>query len=444
MAKPTTRKRKGPSAKVVGAVTLVLALALTIVAAGLGLSGMKLDKDGLYHLLAWIPSPIEGSTWRQALVPGTDLGENLVQTYSVQPLTEGETVSQEQLDLTLKILSQRLAFGGWRSARVALLEDGNIQLTLPQDGTHAHAFELLAQRGEIGFASPDGAVFMTQDNIRRANYAYNPTDGTYAVGFVLDSAGRTIFGDKTRELLGQSMSLMVDGAAVASPKIGYEPLTQGEASLPGFDQERAVSIASMMATEPLPLKLEHQSDAPGEPLFGKNAQSVSVIALAVASLLVMLYFVIRYRLGGLVAAWLLVIHLITMYFLAALIRSPYTLTTLLGVYTSFGLLAYGLLVLYFHMKDDLDRGRSIRQAVRESFAAQGRAGLEVIAALLLLSVVLIIMDSGAIGSFARILGLGLLLDLVLLGVLHRVLMLATINVFGLKTALYSGARKEAA
>ena len=84
MAKPVQSNKKTVNGKAVAAVTLAVILVLTIAAGIIGVSGMKLDQDGLYKLLAWIPTPSQSSTWREALVPGTDLGDNMVR--SIPPL----------------------------------------------------------------------------------------------------------------------------------------------------------------------------------------------------------------------------------------------------------------------------------------------------------------------------------------------------------------------
>lgn len=446
MAKPVENLKKPqgrvPSAKLVAVVTLVLALILTAVSGWLGLFGRKLDKEGLYHLLAWIPTPRQSSTWRQALQPGPDFGDNIQQIYAVAAPAEGAEVSQTDLDKTMQLIGRRLAAAGLLNATAEKLDDGNIQLILPND-PDAHAAALLTQKGELGFASEDGQVFLTQDHITRATYQLNPQDGTYALSFFLDGEGKQIFADKTTELLGQKMSLMVDGVAVASPNIGYQPLTEGQASLPGFDKEHAAAYAAIMMSEPLPLQLTHQDDQAGEALFGSGAQHLSIYLMYAAALLIMLAFVLRFRLGGLIAAWLLGIHLIAAFFFAALIRSGYTLSTLLAIYASFGLLCYALVLLYNGMTDDLKRGRAVRQALKDSHAGPGRLALEVLGALLLLCVALIILDSGLIGNFARLFAIYLLIDLVLLALVQRVLMGAAITLFGTKTALYFGARKEA-
>ena len=65
---------------------------------------------------------------------------------------------------------------------------------------------------------------------------------------------------------------------------------------------------------------------------------------------------------------------------------------------------------------------------------------------LVVAVVLIIADSQAIGQFMRVLGVGVLIDLALVMVVHRVLLSSTVTLFGSATGLYTTASgsKEAA
>ncbi|MHC1785912.1 MAG: hypothetical protein AB9880_02440 [Christensenellales bacterium] len=444
MPKPVQTTKKTINGKAVAAVTLVVLLALTIVFTTLGFTGMKLDKEGLYKLLAWLPTPSASSDWRQALVPGADLGETFQQVYTAASPEEGKEVTAGQLEETVRLLSRRLSAGGWPSG-VVTLSEGKIQMNLPQDGTHDHAYEMLAQRGDVSFATPDGTSFLTSDNITSATYHLNMQDETYAISFTLDAQGKTLFAEKTAELIGQSMSLMVDGTAIASPGIN-QALTEGAASLPGFSEENARAYAAMMQSGPLPLTLSLESSATGAPILGANVQRVLIIALAVAVLLIMIFFVLRFRLGGLVAVWLMVIQLTGIYFLSAVIRAGFTVSTLLAIYLSFGLLVYALLSLQNSMSTDMGHGRGARQALKDAYQGSGKLVYDVLGALLLLAIVLIILDTGAIGSFMRVLALGLLLDLALIAAGLRVMLNSIINLFGTRVALYAQGRstKEAA
>lgn len=444
MAKPAQSNKKAVNSKALAAVTLAVVLLLTLAAGIIGVTGMKLDSEGLYKLLAWIPTSSESSTWRQALVPGTDLGDNMVQIYAVSSPEEGAEPTQEALRQTVNILSRRLAFGGWNSAQAEVIEGNKIKLSLPLDGTHDHAYEMLTPRGDFALASPDGTPFLTYENVKQATYGVSGTDGSYAVSFVLDNEGKRIFAEKTTELLGQSISLMIDGVAVASPGINT-PLTDGQASLPGFNNENSVAYASMMQYGPLPLVLEMESQAlDGAPIYGEGIANTLIIALFIAAALVCLYALFTYRLGGLIAAWLLAIQLIAVYFFAALMGSGFTISTLLAVWGSFALLAWALLVLYRGMKEDLARGRSIRQALKEAYAGSGKVALDALVVLLVMAVVMIIADHQQIGAFMLPFAIGLIIDLVLIGICLRVLLGSAITLFGTKTSLYISAKKEAA
>lgn len=444
MAKPAQSNNKKVNNKAIAAVTLAVILVLTIAAGVVGVTGMKLDKEGLYKLLAWIPTPSKSSTWREALVPGTDLGENMVQIYTTSSAEEGGEVTEDHLKQTVNLLSRRLAFGEWNSALVEVVEDGKIKLSLPLDGTHDHAYEMLAAKGEFALATPDGTPFITHEQVKQAQYGVSGTDGSYAISFILDNEGKKIFADKTTELLGQSISLMIDGVAVASPGINT-PLTEGQASLPGFNGENAVAYAAMMQYGPLPLSLTKESQSlEGEPIYGANVANALIIALFVAALLVCLYAVFTYRLGGLIAGWLLVIQLIAAYFFAALMGSGFTLSTLLAIWGSFAIFAWALLVIYRSMKDDLVRGRSVRQSLKDAYSGSGKVAFDVLIALLVLSVVLIIADDQAIRTFMLPFAIGLILDLVLLGICLRVMLGSAITLFGTSTSLYISAKKEAA
>ncbi len=443
MAKPVQQQKKKANPKVIAAITLAVVLIATIVAGVLGLTGMKLDNQGLYKLLAWIPSPSQQSTWREALVPGADFGPTFEMTLDAAPVAEGEAVTDAQMAEAVRILQQRFAFGGFSGSRVERLGDNQVLVRLPLEGAHDHAYEQIAQRGEVAFTTPAGDAFLTAEHIDQASFLEDPTNGNYAISFKLDAEGKRIFAEKTMELIGQSMAITVDGVQVANPGIS-QPLTEGQASLPGFSQEQALIYSTLMQSGPLPIKLTSANQQVGAPLNGANAQNTVIIVGAVIALLMALYFLVRYRLGGFVAAWLMVIQLIAVWFLAALTRAGFTLTTLAAVSASFGLLVYALMILYNGMKTDLDRGRSIRQAARESYSGIGRVPMDVLAGLLLFAIIMIIADKGQIGVFMRTFALGLIVDLVLVTVGLRLLLGQTINLFGHRTSLYTSARKEVA
>jgi preprotein translocase subunit SecD len=154
---------------------------------------------------------------------------------------------------------------------------------------------------------------------------------------------------------------------------------------------------------------------------------------------VALYLIIRQRLGGVVAAWMLLLQLSLSYFLAALMRAGFTLVTLSAIWMGFLVVVYAIVVLFNDVQHDIRRGRSVRQAVKESYAGHGHGALDALAALLIICVVVIIIDAhGVVGSFAKVLGVSLLVGLVLSQLGLRLMLGETLTLFGDHSALYAG------
>lgn len=443
MAKQAPKKKISVNRKLVAALTLVVALVLSVAFIVLGFTGRNMDAQGLYKLLPWLPSTAGNSSWRQALAPGASLGETQVATYL--PATEGE-VKPEDLDKAVQILSKRLADYGYTDVAVKQ-QDGKVAVTLPAKLDAQQLATLLTAKGEYAFADPDGKVFMDGSMIIQSGFGYADNTGkNIALSMLFDAKGKELFGQKSTELAGKSISLMRDGQVLVSPSIG-EPITEGQVSIPGFDLETARENAVLLRSGPLPFGLTAEGESqPGAPLLGQNTQTLLLYALLAVFVLVALYFIIRHRLGGLLAAWMLALQLAFSFFFAALISAGFNLLSLSAILLGFIATTYALLRLHTHVGRELLRGRGLRQALKEAYAGPGHAGLDVLAGLLLASVVLIIMNQGMISTFSQIFAVTLLLGLVIVQLLHRVLFSETLHLVGDKASLFAGSsapRKEA-
>lgn len=450
MARPSNAKKFKVSDKAVAAVTLAVALILTAVFIVLGFTGRNMDADGLYKLLPWLPVPGETTLWRQALKPGADLGATREYTFAIQPedakdaadntadndaaVDTVENNAAVDIDEITRILSLRMSAMGWYGASV-VAEEGKLKVTVPLAEAGAQTAALFSARGEVAFADPSNEPFLTGDHIVETDYRETVDKGVYALSFRLDNEGKDIFAEQSAALIGQSISIMVDGQVVKSPRI-TEALTEGMASIPGFSEVEARNLAAIIKSGPLPAALTEEAAQDGPPAFGNNVQRTLIIALAAAVLIIFLYLVYENRLSGLVAAWVLGVQLAAGYFTAALMGARFTAPTLMGIYASFLLALYSVMFIFRGMRGDLARGRSIRQALRESYADAGHVSLDVLVSLLLVTIIVMIMDTGAIGLFMRLLAVGLLINLALIHIALKGLLSCVITLLGEKTSLY--------
>ena len=438
MAKPAKTPVKTNS-KAVSAITLVVLLVVTVVFLFLGITGRKLDSEGLYKLLPWIPTPTSRFEWREVLVPGADFGET--QAYTLTSAAKDDA----EFEATINVLSKRLAQLGMTDAALDKKENNQVLLTLPKDVYSANTVEQLTSVGHYSFADGQGVDFLDGKHIVNASIA--PADQTmqnWYLSFELDAEGKQIFADKTTELVGQNVLMKKDGLTLMQANIG-EPLVEGGASLPGFTYEDAFINAVLMRNEMLPAEVNESQAQAGEPMLGSAAAKWVLVGLWAAVAIACVCLLIKYRLAGLIGAWTFVAAFGLMWLFAALMKSGFTVSTLLAIGASTALTVYGLIVVYEGMAGDVRHGRSAKQALKQSYATYGHVALDVYTPMLILSLVMIIMDSGVIGKVFQSLAVGLLVALVAVFIILRVLLSNTFVVAGENSALYvTGKAKEVA
>ncbi|MDI9520619.1 MAG: hypothetical protein QM308_05625 [Bacillota bacterium] len=433
MAHDKMKKPIKVNRKLISAVTLLVALALTVVFLVLGVTGRNMDPEGLYKLLPWLPTPSTSYSWRQALVPGAGLGDTVTLTFT----PDAEAPTQEQMDQAIHVLVKRLNDFGWTDAAV-VVQDGKVLVTLPQGADVEYLKTLLSIKGEFAFTDPDGAAFMTGENVTEATFGYADQTGTnIALSMQFDKEGKDAFAQKSTELKGQKIIINRDGQILAEPGIG-EPITEGIVSISGFNLEIARENAVLLRSGALPFLMTAQEEGvDGGPLLGDKVQKTLIIALFAVFALVAVYLLVRFRLAGLVAVWGLLLQAGLSWFFAAIIGAAFTMLTLIAVAIPFLVSIFAVLRLYSGMEDDIKSGRSFRQSLKDAYARSGHAGLDVQVGLLLIGIVLIMLNLGLISLFSEVFTLSLLVALVCTQLIDRILLNETIHLFGSKNALYA-------
>lgn len=440
MARQTeVKKKRSVNRKAVSAVVLVVALALTAVFLVLGVTGRNMDSQGLYRLLPWLPVPGGSTAWQEALVPGAGLGDTVVQTFV--PVPSGEAPGEDALKESARVTAKRLNDLGWTDAAVAVSPEGNLMVTLPKSADTAFLGNLLGIRGEFTFADPEGKVFLNGSHITSAGFGYADQSGTnYALSFQFDAEGKKIFGEKSTELLGKSIMLLRDGVTLSNPSIST-PLTEGAVSIPNFTLDAARENAILLRSGALPFAMTLQgAGEPGAALHGAGARRALIIALTCLFILAAAFFIVCFRLAGLAAASMLLVQLAFSYFFAALIGAGYTVLTLAAIWLSWLVSVFAMANLLLGMREDVLHGRSVRQALKDSYAGRGHASLDVYVGLAVTAVVLIIVDGGAIKLFSEVFAICLLLGLAVTHLALRLALYEAINLFGGRTELYAAKR----
>ena len=441
MSKPVkTRKRMGTKAK--AAITLAVLFVVTVLLGVLSTTGMKLDAEGLYRLLPWVPT--NANEWPDSISLGLDLrGGVYVEYQGVRPDDTSDSEFTYLVTSTMDVIRTRLTDQGYPEATVTQLGTDGIRVEIP-DVTDPNAIlTLIGTPAELEFKSPDGETFMTGKQVKNAYVSQQTTssgsiDSQYVVAFELDAEGTKLFGDMTSNNIGKTIGIYLDGNEVVSPTVNTA-ITGGSGYIEGsYTYEQAHTLAIQIQSGALPLTLVQQKVDTISATLGVDALQTSLLAAGIGLLLVMLIMIVRYRMSGVVASWALVLYIIILFWFVAILPGfQLTLPGIAGVILGIGMAVDANIVIFERFGEELAKGRPSKAAARAGFKNAFSAILDANVTTLIAAFVLMIFGTGSVRGFANMLALSVVCSMFTAIVITRILLMNAINLEPDKPALFS-------
>lgn len=287
----------------------------------------------------------------------------------------------------------------------------------------------------LGTCDTDGAAkyslqpaFIQGTNVTDA-VAQLPQQGVggWVVSLTFDSEGARALAEASQELYAlpecspggpspcNAFAIVLDGVVVSAPRFN-EPIIGGQAQIEGdFTAQEAQDLANVLSYGALPVNLEVVEVTSVSPTVGSDQLRAGLIAGAIGAFLIVIFFLIYYRVLGIVAVLSLVLAGGLTYFLfVALGKSvgfTLTLAGVAGAIVSIGITADSFIIYYERIRDALREGKSMRQAAEVGWSATRRTILAADFVTLLAAVVLYIVSVGNVRGFAFTLGLITVVDL---------------------------------
>ena len=287
----------------------------------------------------------------------------------------------------------------------------------------------------LGTCDTDGAAkyslqpaFIKGTNVTDA-VAQLPQQGVggWVVSLTFDSEGARALAESSQELYAlpdctpggaspcNAFAIVLDGVVVSAPRFN-EPIIGGQAQIEGdFTAQEAQDLANILSYGALPVNLEVVEVTSVSPTVGSDQLRAGLIAGAIGAALIVVFFLLYYRVLGIVAVASLVLAGALTYFafvaLGKTVGFTLTLAGVAGAIVSIGITADSFIIYYERIRDALRDGKSMRQAAEVGWAATRRTILAADFVTLLAAVVLYIISVGNVRGFAFTLGLITLIDL---------------------------------
>ncbi|MDP3958061.1 MAG: protein translocase subunit SecD [bacterium] len=209
---------------------------------------------------------------------------------------------------------------------------------------------------------------LTGRYLDRAALEFDSTTQQPLVSLQFDREGAALFERMTRENVGKTIAIYLDGAPISTPVVN-EAISGGRAQITGqFTPAEAKQLVGRLNSGALPVPISLLStQVIGAPL-GEQALADGLYAGIVGLLAVALFLVAWYRLPGLVAVAALSIYVALMLLIFKLVPVTLTAAGIAGFVLSIGMAVDANILIAERTKEELRRGKGITAAIAEGFA----------------------------------------------------------------------------
>ena len=264
--------------------------------------------------------------------------------------------------------------------------------------------EILPSRDGTEWFLLDKIPVITGQDLKTA-YVGVDQFGQPAVNFELKSEAAEKFGEFTQKNIGKRLAIVLDNKVVSAPVIRSRISDRGQIT-GNFTAEEAQDLALILRTGSLPAPLEFLEERVVGPSLGRDAIEQGIKAGIIASILLFLVLVIRYKTAGITANISILLNVLFLLASMALLGATLTLPGIAGVILNMGIAVDSNVLIFERVKEELRLGNTLTKAIDLGFKRTLSAVWDTHITLLVASVILFQFGSGPVKGFATTLALG--------------------------------------
>ncbi|HDQ16607.1 MAG TPA: protein translocase subunit SecD [Candidatus Vogelbacteria bacterium] len=280
--------------------------------------------------------------------------------------------------------------------------------------------------------------------LKRATVVFSgQTFQTPTVSLEFDREGATIFARLTKDNIGKTIGIFLDGELISAPVV-REEIRDGRAEISGgFSLEEARELARNLNLGALPIPISLLSTQTVGPTLGEVILEKGIMAGLIGLLLIILFIIVWYRLSGIAAALSLLIYLALMLSIFKLIPVVLTAAGIAGFILSLGIALDANILIFERMKEELLTGKSLPEAITEGFDRAWLSIRDSNLSSIISAIILFWFGTSLIRGFALTFGLGVLVSMITSIVIVRsfLLVLASWEKYGLRKEFFKGGIK---
>jgi preprotein translocase subunit SecD len=254
----------------------------------------------------------------------------------------------------------------------------------------------------------DARPIITGEYLQDARPNQSPIDGTI-VEFQLNNEGGRQFRRETGRHVQDYMAIVLDDRVMGRPPVIQQAIgTRGQITMgQGRDLREAQDLALVLRAGSLPVPLKIAEIRNIGASLGADAVRQGLFSGALGILLVILIMIVYYRFSGFLAVTGLVFYSVSTLAILAGFNATLTLPGLAGFVLSIGMAVDANFLIFERIREELDRGKTVRTAVNEGFDRAWSAIVDTHVTVALTAAILYQFGTGPVRGFAVALLAGL-------------------------------------
>jgi preprotein translocase subunit SecD len=259
----------------------------------------------------------------------------------------------------------------------------------------------------------DARPIITGEYLTDAKPNTSPLEGT-VVEFTLNNEGGRRFQRETAKHVGDFMAIVLDNVVMGSPpRINSAIGTRGQITMgQGRDLQNAQDLSLVLKAGALPVPLKVAEVRNIGPSLGQDSINKALTAGAIAIILVVTIMLVYYRFSGMLAVGALALYVLWTLATLAGFDAVLTLPGLAGFVLSIGIAVDANVLIFERIREELDRGKTVRTAIEEGFYHARSAIIDSNVSTILTAAVLYQYGTGPVKGFAVTLIAGIVASMV--------------------------------
>ncbi|WP_424962365.1 protein translocase subunit SecDF [Ekhidna sp.] len=253
----------------------------------------------------------------------------------------------------------------------------------------------------------NGKASLTGETISNATASLNER-AEPEVSMQMNAGGSRTWAKMTRENIGQRIAIVLDNYVFSAPYVRGE-IPNGSSSISGGFQtiEEAKDLANILKAGSLPAPTTIVEDVVVGPTLGKVAQNQGLNSIMVGLIIVIIFMVVYYAKGGLIANLALFFNVFFIMGILAQFGTSLTLPGIAGIVLTIGMAIDANVLIFERIKEELRNGAGLKAAISSGYSKAYWSIFDANVTTLIVGFILFTLGQGPVKGFAITLMIGI-------------------------------------